>query len=179
MLLTNKWQDLQRVQTWLQNEGSLNLLWLGLSLLFGLGILWNIAGVVIYSVDQEILPSLEDKPMKATYQMHKDVILNAPYFGVYVNQVDQTISLSPLSEQIVGIMFSKDPFASQVILRTEDGFDKVYHIEDTIKPGVVIRSIHPDSIIILNQGRLEKLGIKAERLQFEPAPGPLNLERTH
>lgn len=118
---------------------------------------------------------------KHSYNLPKIVTqgswLKAPIFGIYVsNFKDLDISLSRLSYVVVGVMFSKNAKESQVVIRAEDGFDKVYHEGDWIEEGLQIKTITPQSVIILNHDKVEKLNLPKTILNFEQALKPLQMK---
>lgn len=156
---------------WVKQHVPINWLWKGLCLFFIFAIMWNVVSVFsteppIQSID---VPSTEPLRLKKI-QMVKH--LEAPLFGVYVPQ-GADIAASKLSYVVVGIMYAKDERYSQVVLRNEVGFDVIYHQNEFLKSGVQLKSIQPDGVIILNQGRLERLSLPKNDLRFDPPPAPL------
>ena len=67
-----------------------------------------------------------------------------------------------LSLKLVGTYTaSKTP---QAVLSNAHNIQKVYHLNDLIKPGITLKAIKPNYIIIQNQTLLEKLSLPEKKL---------------
>jgi type II secretory pathway component PulC len=166
------------LEGWIKKRGRAEQAWQGLCLLLVLGILWSVvtAGLSPMRQLERLSPENPNQPLEnAPYQIHEEVIVRAPYFGLYISHDSGDISESHLNEEVVGIMFSKNPKFSQVILRAEDGFDKIYRIGESVKSGIVIQTIYPTEIVISNHGKLERLNLAKQKLRFKSPAPPLKL----
>lgn len=86
------------------------------------------------------------------------------------------VPLSNLQLRITGIVKINDDEGSngsKVYISIEGQPSKIYQVGDTLPYGVKVHEITNDSVILENNGRLEKLPLPREKLQFRP---PLNEE---
>lgn len=158
----------------LKQNISIDVLWLILCSGLVFGIIWTLVVALFSSATP-----LETRPSSSSALIPSPVdtavLMNAPFFGKYLSSVID-ISESQLEEGVVGILFAENPDASQVILRSEDGFDKMYRIGESVRAGVMIQSIDLNEIVISNHGKLERLAMPEQKLTSESPPPPLPLE---
>ena len=104
--------------------------------------------------------------------IHDESKLNQPLFGDYLPKQfgDVQIKNSTLDLKVVGILFSKHPKESEVIIHTASGTEKSFKIGDTIVDDVVIKRISANEILIMHHGQLESLSLPKNSLTFEPPP---------
>jgi general secretion pathway protein C len=161
---------------WFKQNIPINWLWKGLCCLFIFAIFWNMVSLFFNdsSTQMSVIQTSEQiKPQKINMQQS----LHAPLFGVYVpNPKDANVAVSKLSYVVVGIMYAEDARESQVVLRNETGFDVIYRQNDFIKPGLQLKAIQPDGVIILNRGQLERLSLPKNDLRFDQPPAPLMMK---
>lgn len=83
-------------------------------------------------------------------------------FGVYNAQLaDLPDTKLPITLQ--GTISETDGKAGRAIVQLEAGKVKVFSVGQTILPGVQLKQIQPDQIIIDNQGVLERLRLPREK----------------
>lgn len=126
-------------------------------------------------LDTQSLPShqtaaIEQKPIHAA-----SPAFTTPLFGDYmpVNMTDESIRQSMLDVEIVGILYSTDPGASQVLLRAGGGEEKTYLVGDALPGGAKIKRIGHNGIVVLHNGTLESLSLPKNELRFEEPAKPL------
>lgn len=82
-----------------------------------------------------------------------------------------TSPLAPatLAVTLEGIMSAADGSSAgySALIRQESGVSKVVIVGDTVVPGAVVEKIMSDSVIINNQGRLERLQLKKPPALFK------------
>lgn len=161
---------------WFKQHFTWEWAWIAISFFAILGFIINL--IVFINFEREFYhPAIKPAVYNLPKTITKGPWLQAPFFGIYVQHLkDDDISLSQLSYIVVGIMFSKNSKNSQVVIRKEDGFDKIYREGDFLADGLQIKNITPQSVIILNHDRVEKLNLPKTTLNFEPVPNPLNME---
>lgn len=119
-------------------------------------------------------PSLPEK-LPLPSPMQYGALARASLFGEYMpdNIHDGSIKASLLNVEVVGIVFSPKEKDSQVILRLSDNEERVYHVGEQLRDGVVIKRITPQGLLIEREGELERLSLPKDELTFEPVPPPL------
>ncbi|KTD51606.1 general secretion pathway protein C [Legionella quinlivanii] len=105
----------------------------------------------------------------------KSPIFKAALFGVYVpvNLSGQDIKESMLDLEIVGIMYSPEKNASQVLIRSAGGQERLYVIGDSLPGGATIKSINEQDIVVLHNGALESIKLPKNQLHFDGPVKPL------
>jgi general secretion pathway protein C len=105
-------------------------------------------------------------------------ILNTALFGVYVaNDLnDNNVKKSMLNVTLVGILFGNKGGESQVIIRTANGEEQTYSINDKIPGGALIKRITAGGVLVQRNGALESLSLPKNDLIFEPLAQPLKEE---
>ncbi len=96
--------------------------------------------------------------------------LTWPLFGEYVPKQfgGMGIKQSKLDLEVVGILYSPRAEASQVIVRTSTGDEKLFNIGQTLPGNALIKGISPDAVLVLYHGELERLSLSKRSLTFEP-----------
>ncbi|MCX7115531.1 MAG: hypothetical protein NTW08_06460 [Gammaproteobacteria bacterium] len=165
------------LEQWRKREWTREQAWLALCAVLLLGILWNGIAACLNPMraSEGEVQVFNDKLLGQPYQMHENLLLTAPYFGVYATAIKEPVVASALDIKVVGILFSNHAASSQVVLRNEAGFDKLYRIGDAVKTGVVIDAIHPDGVVVSNNGKLERLSLPENTLKFDSPAAPLKL----
>lgn len=69
---------------------------------------------------------------------------------------------------IVREQTTDDNNLSKAYISISGGQSKIYHVGETLPDGVKIYDITPDTVILENGGRLEKLPLPREKLEFKP-----------
>ncbi|OGV26544.1 MAG: hypothetical protein A3F18_01840 [Legionellales bacterium RIFCSPHIGHO2_12_FULL_37_14] len=161
---------------WIKENFILEWVWIALSGLFSLFFLINL--IIFINFEINVYPTVPSaKPVNLPKQITTGSWLQTPIFGMYVPHLnDKDISVSALSYVIVGILYSKKNKDSQVIIRNDDGFEKIYFEGAELRAGITVKHIRPREIIILNHGRIEKLNLPKTALHFEPAQKPLSMK---
>lgn len=145
---------------------------MGVSVILCCLILWN--GWSLYDGQALFSTSISQAFNEREIEDHLPSSLNSPFFGQYKpTLLDQSIEHSQLADVVVGIMFSKVSNLSQVVIRNEQGVERVYRVGEPLRPGITIEAIEPFHIVVSNQGRLERLSLHKNDLRFEPSPQPL------
>lgn len=83
------------------------------------------------------------------------------------------LPLASLGVTLIGI-FAGSQHSSIALIALSGGQSKVYHVGDKLAPNVVIEKILPYSVVVQHNGRLEKLAMQIQPLQFSnqlPASG--------
>jgi general secretion pathway protein C len=96
-------------------------------------------------------------------------IADAHLFGRVAEKVLTEAPISSLQLKVTGIIkISHQNTGSRALISTAGQPGKVYKIGDTVANGVKIYDITADTVILENNGRLEKLPLVREKLQFKP-----------
>lgn len=99
-------------------------------------------------------------------------------FGEYIpkalgkGNVPQTL----LDLKLVGVMLSKPPEYSQVLLAVGGGREKVYRLGSEIPGGAKIIRILANGIIIRHNGQYESLKLPQEKLEYNKPAKPLEFD---
>lgn len=114
------------------------------------------------------------EPIKQVKQ-HDAVGVN--FFGEYVPHAvgDTGVERSKLNASIIGILYSSDEQASQVLMIIPGHADTVFSVGDTIPGGAVIKRITPEGILLMRSGIIESLSLPQQELRFAPPPQPMNM----
>lgn len=114
------------------------------------------------------LPTLH--PAKTLPVINLETIPAAHLFGSPLAKVTD-VPISSLHLQVTGIVKIEDDEEdnnSKVYLSISGQPSKIYRKGDSVANGVKIYSITPDTVILENNGRFEKLPLHREKLQFKP-----------
>jgi general secretion pathway protein C len=125
--------------------------------------------------DPEPSPVSEERIITTSKKDSFDSLLNSSLFGVYVTNDlnDDNVKKSMLNITLVGILLGNTANDSQVIIRTSNGEERNYRINDKIPGGVVIKRILAGGILVEHNGSLESITLPKEELKFEPISKPL------
>jgi len=95
-----------------------------------------------------------------------------PLFGEYVpHSLDATgVKASDLQYVVVGIMYAEDESESQVLIRLSDGHDHLFHLNDELPGGGVIKRITAAGILVFRDGLMERLDLPRDELTFDTPP---------
>jgi len=77
------------------------------------------------------------------------------------------VPISSLQLQVKGIV-KQNNGQSKVLISTAGQPSKIYKIGDAVSSGVKVYGITTDTVILENNGRMEKLPLLREKLQFKP-----------
>ncbi|MDI1351663.1 MAG: type II secretion system protein N, partial [bacterium] len=83
------------------------------------------------------------------------------------------VKKSRLNLTLVGILLGDKMEDSQVIIRSADGEEQTYRIEDKIPGGALIKRIMAGGVLVERNGALESLSLPKNDLTFDPVPKPL------
>lgn len=79
------------------------------------------------------------------------------------------IPITNLQLRVTGIVKKEGPMSySKAYISISGQPDKIYTTGDILTGGVKIYDITPDAVVLENEGRLEKLPLPREKLQFKP-----------
>jgi type II secretory pathway component PulC len=115
------------------------------------------------------------QPLPPLHQVTTSQIINldnipaAHLFGKPLAKITD-VPISSLHLQVTGIVKvenGQEEHDSKVYLSISGQPSKIYRIGDNVS-GVKIYSITPDTVILENNGRFEKLPLHREKLQFKP-----------
>lgn len=113
-------------------------------------------------------PSL--KPAKPTSQkLHE-----APIFGSYLIK-DHAIPSTVLNLKLLGVLKSTKTSNSQVIIKLNNGKEKIFHLNDFLPGNAKIIKINDTTIILDRNGNIEKLQLDKDKLTFDKPLPPLEL----
>ncbi|MDF1684224.1 MAG: type II secretion system protein N [Legionellaceae bacterium] len=112
------------------------------------------------------------EPVKQPKQ-HKAV--HVDLFGTYTPDGVEGggIEQSKLNASIIGILYSSDEKASQVLLDVPGHANQVFSVGDTIPGGAKIKRITPEGILLMRSGKMESLSLPKKKLDFAPPPQPM------
>lgn len=167
---------MNEILNWFKQYISLEWLWIGIALIALLGIASNTIDVY-QSLFQPSPLAIPLNLLKSQVETKPDERITAPLLGTYVPDLKHAeVTDSHLAYIVVGIMYSAIPQQSQVLIQGEDGFSKLYRQGDFLSPSIQIKEIQADGVIILNQGRFERLSLPKNDLRFDPLPAPLQMK---
>lgn len=98
--------------------------------------------------------------------------LEQDFFGTYIpielqnNEIKQSL----LNLEIVGIIFSELENESEVIIKLENGKNKIFKTGQFLHSGIQINQIMPENIIVKRNGILESLSFPKQDLEFIENP---------
>jgi len=97
------------------------------------------------------------------------------FFGEYVPHAvgDVGVERSKMNASVIGILYSSDENASQVLIEVPGHADKVFSVGDTIPGGAIIKRIAPEGILLMRGGAMESLSLPKKELNFAPPPQPM------
>lgn len=139
--------------------------------------IWQLWSYIQYSESlsqSTITSSLANTNMGRT--INKGRISKNPYFGQYLPEDGKGIQQTNLDFVLVGVLYSENPKNSQVIVRQSNQEEKSYHVDDTLPGGAVIKKITENSVIILYDGKLQRLSLPKDSLIFGAKPKSLLIE---
>jgi general secretion pathway protein C len=131
---------------------------------------------LIWSLSEpEPSPASEEQIIVPTKKDSFDSLVRSSLFGVYVSNdlSGDNVKKSMLDITLVGILLGNTANDSQVIIRTANGEEKNYRVNDKIPGGVVLKRIMAGGILVEHNGSLERVTLQKEELKFEPAAKPL------
>lgn len=101
-----------------------------------------------------------------------------PLFGEYVpkNLNAADVQESMINFKVVGILYAEREEDSEVILQKPSGQEHFYHVGDKLPDDSLIKRITTEGVLILREGKLERLSLPKEGLQFDTVTKPIVLE---
>jgi general secretion pathway protein C len=150
--------------------------WLIISLIFFFSLLTLTEFISLFWISFTPQASSEEEHLVAPTQKNSfDSILSASLFGVYVaNDLDgDNVKKSTLNISLVGILLESSPDESQVIIRSANGEEQNYKVDDKIPGGALIKRIMSGGILVEHEGNLERVSLPKNELIFEPLAKPL------
>ena len=113
-----------------------------------------------------------------------DSITDAELFGTY--QAPATPSVSALASapetqlnlQLLGILANRTiPQDSRALINGGSGGEKPYSIGDAIRPGVSLKAIFPDRVVLSRKGSLETLKLNRDQPNSNASNVPIAVDR--
>lgn len=147
---------------------------------FALLMIWDIvSGVSLFSKLDKIVQS-QNHISKVSVEnvMKQGLNLNHSIFGDYVpHSLDAAgVRESTLNLKVVGVLFAANEDDSQVILQKPNGQEQFFHVGDQLPGGGVIKRITAEGVLVLHEGKLERLNFPIDELQFEVPLKPISLD---
>jgi len=115
------------------------------------------------------------KTSEPVKQLKQHDAVRVDLFGEYVPHGlgDTGVQRSKSNASIIGILFSSDEQASQVLIEVSGHNDKVFKLGDKIPGGAIIKRITPDGILLMRDGVVESLSLPQDELLFAPPSQPM------
>lgn len=137
--------------------------------------LWTVLAFFLVRESTEIAIKPAPRTNAGQHIDLKSPLFNNSLFGLYLpeNATDAMIKQSMLDLKVVGILYSKNQKAAQVIIKIAGGTDKSFSVDDKLPGDVVIKRILPDSVVVLHNGALESLSLPKNELIFQTPAKPL------
>jgi general secretion pathway protein C len=153
---------------------------LGLVILFCFLIIWQLIGLFSYfSEARNASYSSESVKLEPPPKVDYKSIIESSLFGqdlsdnINVGNIKRTL----LNIKLVGVMLATPEKYSQAIIQLANGKQKVVY-EGSVIPSVgKIKKIYAESVIIERDGQIERLTMGKHRLNFEPVPNKLIMEK--
>ncbi len=110
-------------------------------------------------------------------------LINVPLFGNIQKQTQaamlvpppKAIVISPLNIKLLGTVVATD-HAAAIIAPTKGGEQRVYFIGDSIQPGVILKTVEAEAIVVKRGGKLERIYLEQNKKltssPLSPAPTP-------
>jgi len=119
-------------------------------------------------------------------------LINVPLFGKIQKQTQaarpvpspKAIVISPLSIKLLGTVVATD-HAAAIIAPARGGEQRVYFIGDSIQPGVILKTVETEAIVVERGGKLERIYLEQSKkltsspLSPAPTPNKNALDRSH
>lgn len=99
-------------------------------------------------------------------------IFRQPLFGRYIVLPLNEPKPSNLAIQLVGIIYTGNEKSDHVLVQIDNG-GQIYHIDDTLPGGAILKKITPTGILVLYNGSLESLSLPKNELLFDKPAAPL------
>lgn len=99
------------------------------------------------------------------------LIANIPNQHLFGLSATGDMPITNLELRVTGIAREADAQSeniSKAYISIAGGPSKIYQVGDSLPDGVKINDITPDTVILENAGKLEKLPLPREKLQFKP-----------
>jgi len=116
--------------------------------------------MVIFNVSFKLPPTPQFTPYKIPAQ--PIVVLSSAIPTLFGEDISISINAAKVQQSllnihIVGITFANNIHDSYVILRLENQEELIFQTGDTIAPGIIIKQIMQDGVLISRNGVLERL----------------------
>lgn len=143
-------------------------IFLGIAALFGFTLLYTIWSW--YDDWQLAHQSAPKNVVVATTDETTNMITAIPEAHLF-GQTDSDMPITSLQLRVTGIVKTNNDEnngSSKAYISISGQPGKIYHTGDELPYGVKVYEITPDSVILENDGKLEKLPLPRERLEFKP-----------
>lgn len=139
----------------------------------------GLLGVLIFIQWIYVIVQIDAGTTKIPEQVHHIALVKPidigkfHWFGQYQMVDANYLPVTELNLELQGILFSTTPSKAQALIAFPGQAPKVYHKGDQLLGNVVIKQILQNSVILDQNGNLEKLLLKKPELQFAPPPAGL------
>lgn len=141
---------------------------IGLAALFGFTLLFTLW---TWYEDWQLAHQMKARAMAiASNDETTNMIIAIPEAHLF-GQTDGDMPITSLQLRVTGIVKTgdeQDGSASKAYISISGQPSKIYKLGDDLPYGVKVYEITPDSVILENDGKLEKLPLPRERLEFKP-----------
>ena len=114
----------------------------------------------------------EAAPTKVTATDEKALMIGAiPSAHIFGMAVEGELPITDLQLSVTGIVkvdSEQNGSASKAYISISGQPSKIYQTGDELPDGVKVYQITPDAVILQNDGRLEKLPLPRQKLEFKP-----------
>lgn len=148
-----------------------------LNVLFVFLILINVSELY-FSIHKTSLISLNAPSpyiKKNIYSVHLSEIPTKHIFGEYEAFTPDSLPSSTLTYKLVGTFVASNPKYSFAVINNGEQQTKLVKLHEEIVPGIILKQILNDVIVIDNHGKLEQLTLPKSKILFNSKPKALTL----
>lgn len=77
---------------------------------------------------------------------------------------------SSLRVKILGVFAHREPGTGRAIVAQENGRPATVNVGDAISPGVVLQEVHPDHVLVLRAGVVERINLERRTANLDARP---------
>jgi len=154
------------------------ILGLFLLALFLLLILVNLANILIETIRGVTVETPPSEPFKPVTPSPIDNIAQWHLLGEAPKpEIDASkLPASLINATLIGVFSATPESDAMAAIKLSDDKEKVFKVGETLAEDVKIYKILPDRVILKRGEHLEVLVLPDEKLEFEPAPQPLDFK---
>jgi hypothetical protein len=122
-----------------------------------------------WQADWILTQQTAETPAIPTKASVASVIQNLPHEHLFGNAANPLghMPISSLQFRVIGIAKAQEPERSKAYISIAGHSGKIFHIGDLLPYGVRVYDITEDTVILQNNGQLEKLPLPRESLTFK------------